>query len=580
MAIKKKKIAKPKTKKKKSKLVKSSRKKTKTKKRVVAKKSATKKRSKKSRKNNKLNNKTKKREVKNMSAEEMKVSSALDTSHLKVKFPFKAKYGNYINGKFVEPKSGKYFDNPSPITNETICSVARSNEQDVEAALDAAHAAFPKWGKTSITERSIMLNKIADVLEANAQLLATAETMDNGKPIRETAGADIPLTIDHFRYFAGVIRAEEGSVAEISNDMYAYHIPEPLGVVGQIIPWNFPLLMAAWKVAPALAAGNCIVLKPAEQTPASIMVMMDLIGDLIPPGVLNVVSGYGLEAGKPLASSKRVKKVAFTGETTTGRLIMQYASQNLIPITLELGGKSPNIFFEDIMLEDDAYLSKCFEGFAMFAFNQGEVCTCPSRALVQESIYEKFMEKALERVKNIKQDNPLISDTALGAQASVEQMDKIKSYLDLGKKEGAEVLAGGDIAKLNSGLEKGNYIQPTVFKGNNKMRIFQEEIFGPVVSVTTFKDKAEALEIANDTLYGLGAGVWTRNINTAYKFGRSIEAGRVWTNCFHAYPAHAAFGGYKQSGIGRETHKMMLNHYRQTKNLLVSYKEEPDGFYL
>ena len=580
MAIKKKKIAKPKTKKKKSKLVKSSRKNTKTKKRVVAKKSATKKRSKKSRKNNKLNNNTKKREVKNMSAEEMKVSSALDTSHLKVKFPFKAKYGNYINGKFVEPKSGKYFDNPSPITNETICSVARSNEQDVEAALDAAHAAFPKWGKTSITERSIMLNKIADVLEANAQLLATAETMDNGKPIRETAGADIPLTIDHFRYFAGVIRAEEGSVAEISNDMYAYHIPEPLGVVGQIIPWNFPLLMAAWKVAPALAAGNCIVLKPAEQTPASIMVMMDLIGDLIPPGVLNVVSGYGLEAGKPLASSKRVKKVAFTGETTTGRLIMQYASQNLIPITLELGGKSPNIFFEDIMLEDDAYLSKCFEGFAMFAFNQGEVCTCPSRALVQESIYEKFMEKALERVKNIKQDNPLISDTALGAQASVEQMDKIKSYLDLGKKEGAEVLAGGDIAKLNSGLEKGNYIQPTVFKGNNKMRIFQEEIFGPVVSVTTFKDKAEALEIANDTLYGLGAGVWTRNINTAYKFGRSIEAGRVWTNCFHAYPAHAAFGGYKQSGIGRETHKMMLNHYRQTKNLLVSYKEEPDGFYL
>ena len=580
MAIKKKKIAKSKTKKKKSKLVKSSRKKTKTKKRVVAKKSATKKRSKKSRKNNKLKNKNKKREVKNMSAEEMKVSSALDTSHLKVKFPFKAKYGNYINGKFVEPKSGKYFDNPSPITNETICSVARSNEQDVEAALDAAHAAFPKWGKTSITERSIMLNKIADVLEANAQLLATAETMDNGKPIRETAGADIPLTIDHFRYFAGVIRAEEGSVAEISNDMYAYHIPEPLGVVGQIIPWNFPLLMAAWKVAPALAAGNCIVLKPAEQTPASIMVMMDLIGDLIPPGVLNVVSGYGLEAGKPLASSKRVKKVAFTGETTTGRLIMQYASQNLIPITLELGGKSPNIFFEDIMLEDDAYLSKCFEGFAMFAFNQGEVCTCPSRALVQESIYEKFMEKALERVKNIKQDNPLISDTALGAQASVEQMDKIKSYLDLGKKEGAEVLAGGDIAKLNSGLEKGNYIQPTVFKGNNKMRIFQEEIFGPVVSVTTFKDKAEALEIANDTLYGLGAGVWTRNINTAYKFGRSIEAGRVWTNCFHAYPAHAAFGGYKQSGIGRETHKMMLNHYRQTKNLLVSYKEEPDGFYL
>ena len=513
-------------------------------------------------------------------AKSSKVSAALDTSHLKVKFPFKAKYGNYINGKFVEPKSGKYFDNPSPISNEIICSVARSNEKDVEAALDAAHAAFKEWGKTDITTRSNILYKIADVLEKNLNLLATAECLDNGKPIRECMAADLPLVIDHWRYFAGVIRAEEGSVAEISNSQYSYNIPEPLGVVGQIVPWNFPLLMATWKLAPALAAGNCSVLKPAEQTPASIMVMMELIGDLLPPGVVNVVSGFGLEAGKPLASSKRVKKVAFTGETTTGRLIMQYASQNLIPITLELGGKSPNIFFEDIMLEDDAYLSKCFEGFAMFAFNQGEVCTCPSRALVQESIYEKFMEKALERVKNIKQDNPLISDTALGAQASVEQMDKIKSYLDLGKKEGAEVLAGGDIAKLNSGLEKGNYIQPTVFKGNNKMRIFQEEIFGPVVSVTTFKDKAEALEIANDTLYGLGAGVWTRNINTAYKFGRSIEAGRVWTNCFHAYPAHAAFGGYKQSGIGRETHKMMLNHYRQTKNLLVSYKEEPDGFYL
>ena len=513
-----------------------------------------------------------------MSAE-MKVSSILDTSHLKVKFPFRAKYGNYISGKFVEPKSGKYFDNTSPISNEVICSVARSNEKDVDAALDAAHAAFPTWGKTSITERSNILIKIADVLEKNLNTLAVAECLDNGKPIRECMAADLPLVIDHWRYFAGVIRAEEGSVAEISNNEYSYHIPEPLGVVGQIIPWNFPLLMATWKLAPALAAGNCVVLKPAEQTPASIMVMMEMIGDLLPKGVVNIVSGFGLEAGKPLASSKRIKKIAFTGETTTGRLIMQYASQNLIPITLELGGKSPNIFFEDVMDKNDDFFDKCLEGFAMFTLNQGEVCTCPSRVLVQESIYDKFMEKAIARTKAVKQDNPLKMETMIGAQASLEQMEKIKSYLDLGKKEGAKVLCGGNIAKINSGLEKGNYIEPTIFEGKNNMRIFQEEIFGPVVSVTKFKDEKEALEIANDTLYGLGAGVWTRNGNLAYRMGREIQAGRVWTNCYHAYPAHAAFGGYKQSGIGRETHKMMLNHYRQVKNLHVSYSEKKLGFF-
>ena len=507
------------------------------------------------------------------------LSASLDVSHLKVPFPFKAKYGNYINGKFVEPLSGKYFENPSPITNEIICEVARSNEADVNSALDAAHAAFPAWGKTSITERSNILFKIANIVEKNINLLAAAETLDNGKPIREAVAADLSLTVDHFRYFGGVIRAEEGSVAEIDSKNYAYHIKEPVGVVGQIIPWNFPLLMAAWKVAPALAAGNCVVLKPAEQTPASIMVLMELIGDLLPPGVLNIVSGFGLEAGKPLASSKRVAKVAFTGETTTGRLIMQYASENLIPVTLELGGKSPNIFFEDVMDADDAFFDKCLEGFTMFALNQGEVCTCPSRALIQESIYDKFMARALDRVKKVTQDNPLKMETMLGAQASIEQMEKITSYLDLGKKEGAEVLVGGSKASLNTGLEKGNYIQATVFKGNNAMRIFQEEIFGPVVSVTTFKDKAEALKIANDTLYGLGAGVWTRNGNLAFEMGREIQAGRVWTNCYHAYPAHAAFGGYKQSGVGRETHKMMLNHYRQTKNLLVSYDENPLGFF-
>ncbi len=520
----------------------------------------------------------KKRGVK-MSAEAMKVSSVLDTSHLKVKFPFKAKYGNYINGKFVEPKSGKYFDNVSPISNEKICSVARSNEQDVEAALDAAHAAFPEWGKTDITTRSNILYKIADVLEKNLNLLAVAECLDNGKPIRECMAADLPLVIDHWRYFAGVIRAEEGSIAEIANNQYSYNFHEPLGVVGQIVPWNFPLLMATWKLAPALAAGNCSVLKPAEQTPASIMVMMELIGDLLPPGVVNIVSGFGLEAGKPLASSKRVAKVAFTGETTTGRLIMQYAAQNIIPITLELGGKSPNIFFEDVMEKDDDFFDKCIEGFVMFNLNQGEVCTCPSRALIQESIYDKFMERAIARTKAVVQDNPLKMETMIGAQASVEQMEKIKSYLELGKKEGAKVLTGGSVAKLNSGLEKGNYIQPTVFEAKNDMRISQEEIFGPVVSVIKFKDEAEALKIANDTLYGLGAAVWTRNGNIAHRMGRAIQAGIVWTNCYHAYPAHSPFGGYKQSGVGRETHKMMLNHYRQNKNLHVSYAEKKLGFF-
>jgi len=568
---------------KKKKAVKKRRKKTKKsiKKRKILKSRTTKKLSKSKKKLKKIKSKSKSISKTNggkMSAE-LKVSSVLDTSHLKVKFPFKAKYGNYINGKFVEPKSGKYFDNLSPISNEKICSVARSNEKDVEAALDAAHAAFPEWGKTDITTRSNILNKIADVLEKNLNLLAVAECLDNGKPIRECMAADLPLVIDHWRYFAGVIRAEEGSIAEISNNQYSYNFHEPLGVVGQIVPWNFPLLMATWKLAPALAAGNCSVLKPAEQTPASIMVMMELIGDLLPPGVVNIVSGFGLEAGKPLASSKRVAKVAFTGETTTGRLIMQYAAQNIIPITLELGGKSPNIFFEDVMDKDDDFFDKCIEGFVMFNLNQGEVCTCPSRALIQESIYDKFMERAIARTKAVVQDNPLKMETMIGAQASVEQMEKIKSYLELGKKEGAKVLTGGSVGKLNSGLEKGNYIQPTIFEANNSMRISQEEIFGPVVSVIKFKDEAEALKIANDTLYGLGAAVWTRNGNIAHRMGREIQAGIVWTNCYHAYPAHSPFGGYKQSGVGRETHKMMLNHYRQNKNLHVSYAEKKLGFF-
>ncbi len=489
------------------------------------------------------------------------------------------KYDNFIGGSWVAPARGQYFTNPTPVTGLPLCEVARSTAEDIETALDAAHAAKAGWGATSPAERALVLNRIADRMEERLDILAMVETLDNGKPIRETKAADIPLAIDHFRYFAGCIRAQEGSVCEIDATTYAYHYHEPLGVVAQIIPWNFPILMATWKLAPALAAGNCVVLKPAEQTPMSIMVMMELIGDLLPPGVLNVVNGFGVEAGKPLASNKRIAKVAFTGETTTGRLIMQYAAENIIPVTLELGGKSPNIFFADVMAEDDAFFDKVLEGFTMFALNQGEVCTCPSRALVHESIYDRFMEKAIARVRSVKQGHPLDPDTMLGAQASNDQLEKIMSYIDIGKAEGAKVLTGGKRASMDGELAKGYYVEPTIFEGENSMRVFQEEIFGPVVSVAKFKDEDEAIEIANDTLYGLGAGVWTRDGNRAFRVGRAVQAGRVWTNCYHLYPAHAAFGGYKQSGIGRENHKMMLDHYQQTKNLLVSYSANPLGFF-
>lgn len=492
---------------------------------------------------------------------------------------FKPRYGNYIGGEFVPPVDGGYFENVSPVNGKTFCEIPRSRAKDIDLALDAAHKAKEAWGKTSYAARANLLNKIADRIEANLEMLAVAETWDNGKPIRETLAADLPLAIDHFRYFAGCIRAQEGSIAPIDDLTVAYHFHEPLGVVGQIIPWNFPILMATWKLAPALAAGNCVVIKPAEQTPASILLLMELIGDLLPPGVLNVVNGFGAEAGKPLASSPRIAKVAFTGETTTGRLIMQYASENIIPVTLELGGKSPNIFFADTFAQQDAFAQKSLEGFAMFALNQGEVCTCPSRALVQESFYDEFMNHAIERVARIKQGNPLDSETMIGAQASNDQREKILSYIDIGKQEGAKVLIGGREANVPSELKGGYYIEPTIFEGRNSMRIFQEEIFGPVVSVTKFTDEADALKIANETLYGLGAGLWTRDMSTAFRMGRGIQAGRVWTNCYHLYPAHAAFGGYKQSGIGRENHKMMLDHYQQTKNVLVSYDPNPMGFF-
>ena len=492
---------------------------------------------------------------------------------------FKERYENYIGGQWVAPAKGMYFENVTPVTGKVFCEVARSTAEDIETALDAAHAAAPAWGKTTPAERAVILNKIADRIEENLEMMAVAETWDNGKAIRECLNADLPLAVDHFRYFAGAIRAQEGSLSQLDDDTTAYHYHEPLGVVGQIIPWNFPILMAVWKLAPALAAGNAIVLKPAEQTPVSILVLMELIGDLLPAGVLNVVNGFGVEAGKPLASNKRIRKIAFTGETTTGRLIMQYASENLIPVTLELGGKSPNIFFEDIADKDDAFYDKAQEGFTLFALNQGEVCTCPSRALIQESIYDRFMGDVVARTKAIKQGNPLDTDTMMGAQASNDQLEKILSYMDIGKSEGAKVLLGGGRADLGGELSGGFYVQPTIFEGTNDMRIFQEEIFGPVVAVTKFKDYDDAINIANDTLYGLGSGVWSRNGNVAYRAGRAIQAGRVWVNQYHAYPAHSAFGGYKSSGIGRENHLMMLDHYQQTKNLLVSYSEDKLGFF-
>ena len=492
---------------------------------------------------------------------------------------YKPRYDHWIGGEYVKPASGQYFENVTPVTGRVFTEVARGNAEDVEKALDAAHAAFKTWRHTSATERANILLKIADRMEENLEKLAVAETWENGKPVRETMAADIPLAIDHFRYFAGALRAQEGTLGELDKDTVAYHFHEPLGVVAQIIPWNFPILMAAWKLAPALAAGNCIVLKPAEQTPVSIHYWLSLVADLIPAGVLNILNGFGVEAGKPLAQSRRIAKVAFTGETTTGRLIMQYAADNIIPVTLELGGKSPNIFFKDIADQDDAFYDKCIEGFNMFALNQGEVCTCPSRALIEAPIYDKFLADCIERTKKIIQGNPLDTATMIGAQASSEQMEKILSYIEIGKQEGAKLLIGGKRADLGGDLSGGFYIEPTIFEGKNSMRIFQEEIFGPVVSVAKFDGWDEAMEIANDTLYGLGSGVWTRNINTAYRAGREIQAGRVWTNCYHAYPAHAAFGGYKSSGIGRETHKMMLDHYQQTKNLLISYSESKLGFF-
>ena len=497
----------------------------------------------------------------------------------KMTIPIRARYDNWIGGEYAPPARGQYFSNPSPITGQHLCEVARSTHEDVDKALDAAHAAALSWNHTSPTYRANILNRIADRLEANLEAMAVIETIDNGKPIRETMAADLPLAVDHFRYFAGALRAQEGGISELDSETVAYHFHEPLGVVAQIIPWNFPLLMTTWKLAPTLAAGNCIMLKPAEQTPVSIMAFVELVADILPSGVVNVVQGFGVEAGKPLASSRRVAKVAFTGETTTGRLIMQYASENLVPVTLELGGKSPNIFFADVLREDDDFFDKALEGFAMFALNQGEVCTCPSRALVQDSIYDRFMERAVKRTQAIVEGNPLDSKTMIGAQASNDQLEKILSYIDIGKQEGARVLTGGARRMHPGELKDGYYIQPTIFEGTNRMRIFQEEIFGPVVAVTRFKTADDALAIANDTLYGLGAGVWSRDANTCYRMGRAIKAGRVWTNCYHLYPAHAAFGGYKQSGIGRENHKMMLDHYQQTKNMLVSYSPKKLGFF-
>ncbi|MDC9729111.1 MAG: aldehyde dehydrogenase [Methyloprofundus sp.] len=495
------------------------------------------------------------------------------------KVEFKTRYGNFIGGEWVAPVQEQYFNNLSPVNGQEFCEIPRSTAEDIELALDAAHQAKDAWGKKSVTERSNLLLKIADRMEENLETLAVAETWDNGKAVRETLAADVPLAVDHFRYFAGCLRAQEGSIGEIDENTVAYHFHEPLGVVGQIIPWNFPLLMACWKLAPALAAGNCVVMKPAEQTPVSILILMEVIGDLLPAGTVNIVNGFGKEAGQALATSTRIAKIAFTGSTPVGSHILKCAADNIIPSTVELGGKSPNIFFADVLDQEEEFVSKAVEGAVLAFFNQGEVCSCPSRLLIQESIYDAFIAKVIERASQIIRGNPLDTETMVGAQASKQQFDKILEYVEIGKQEGAEVLIGGEVARLDGEYGEGYYIQPTVMKGHNKMRIFQEEIFGPVVSVTTFKDEAEALEIANDSEFGLGAGVWTRDMNLSYRMGRGLQAGRVWTNCYHHYPAHAAFGGYKKSGVGRETHKMMLDHYQQTKNMLVSYDINPLGFF-
>ena len=492
---------------------------------------------------------------------------------------YESRYGNFIGGQWVPPVRGRYFENPSPVTGQIFCEVPRSDEADIDLALDAAQGAAAGWGKTSPADRSAILLKIADRIDAHRASLAVAETWDNGKPIREALAADIPLAADHFPYLAAAIRAQEGSLSQINDDTVAYHFHEPLGVIGQIIPWNFPILMGVWKLAPALAAGNTVVLKPAEQTPASILYLLSLIGDLLPPGVVNVVNGFGFEAGKPLASSDRIAKVGFTGETTTGRLIMQYASQNIIPVTLELGGKSPNIFFADVLAAQDDFRDKAVEGFTMFALNQGEVCTCPSRGLIHADIYDEFLELATLRTQAIRQGDPLDTHTMIGSQASRDQLEKVLSYIEIGRSEGATLITGGERTDLGGDLSGGYYVQPTILAGTNRMRIFQEEIFGPVVAVTSFSDYDDAIAQANDTLYGLGAGVWSRDGNTAYRAGRDIQAGRVWINCYHAYPAHAAFGGYKQSGFGRENHKMALAHYQQTKNLMVSYSSTASGLF-
>ena len=495
------------------------------------------------------------------------------------KVAVKSRYENFIGGKWLEPTHGAYRADLSPATATAITEVAQSTPEDIELALDAAHAAKDAWGEKSAAGRAEVLNAVADAIEKNAEMLAVAESWENGKPVRETLAADIPLVVDHFRYFAAAARAEEGRSTEIDKDLIAYHFREPLGVVGQIIPFNFPLLMGAWKLAPALAAGNCSVLKPASPTPWSILKLMEVIEDIVPPGVINVVNGPGGKIGQALAANTRIAKISFTGETTTGRQILQYAAQNLIPSTVELGGKSPNIFFKDVMAEDDDFLQKAIEGLVLYAFNKGEVCTCPSRALVHADIYDEFMARCLDRIADIKQGNPLDTETQIGPQVSDAQLQKIGSYVQIGRDEGAKVLIGGERAYVEGEFRDGYYFQPTVLEGTNKMRVFQEEIFGPVLAVTRFTDEADALAIANDTLYGLGAGVWTRDGSRAYRMGRAIKAGRVWTNCYHQYPAGAAFGGYKISGIGRETHRMMLDHYSQTKNLLVSYSSKPLGLF-
>lgn len=485
-----------------------------------------------------------------------------------------ARYDLYINGQWVPASDGKVFTAYNPATGEKLAECAEATKEDVDAAVNAAWAAFPAWRDMGIAERAGILEKIADIIDENAELLATIESMDNGKPIRETMAIDVPYSSDHFRYFAGAIRVEEGKASVLDGNMMSLILREPIGVVGQIVPWNFPFLMAAWKLAPALAAGNCIVFKPSSTTSLSVLTLVKLIGHLLPPGVLNVVTGGGSRSGQYMLDHPGFRKLAFTGSTEVGLDVAKAAADKLIPATLELGGKSANIYF------DDCKWDMAIDGLQLgILFNQGQVCCAGSRVFVQEGIYDKFVEAAVKAFNNVNVGDPLDPNTQMGAQVDQGQLRKIMSYVNLAKEEGATIACGGE-PYTDGACANGSFMKPTlIVNATNDMRVAQEEIFGPVAVVIKFKTEEEVIAMANDSVYGLGGAVWTRDINRAIRVARGVETGRMWVNTYNQIPSGAPFGGYKQSGIGRETHKVILEHYTQQKNIMINLNETPSGFY-